>query len=272
MSDRQRNLAFALALSTVVALFLPKLLWADSALYQELLTPRVLLWVGALTKLTSLGAGAVFAVRIARSFQQGGLILWSWRLLAVWMTTWAAAQAVLVYFQLVLRQSAPFPSPADLFFTLGYVAMLLAFGGFIRAYAETGLLGSARGPSIVAVTAAVPFVILGVVVLTPVVEAGGPPLTLAINLAYPAFDVAALVPTVVLSRMALQLRGGQLFWVWSLMSLGIVFLVAGDLLYAWFQALSVTALDPLLDAAYVAGYALVARAVAQQARVSVVRT
>jgi hypothetical protein len=270
MNTRSRFDAALLVLAALVlAMFLPKMFLAESALYTEVLTLRVLLVVGCGLKIVMLWASFVFAARVARSYARGEAMRMGWLLTAAWLGAWAVAQSVLGFYQIGQGRSAPFPSLGDAFFMLGYPAMIAAFVVFVRALAATGLVGALRGQLMFAIGAAVPALVLLVVVLRPVLAAEGAGIEKALNVAYPSLDVLALIPALVLARFGARLAGGALFFVWSLLSVGIVFMVAGDLLYAWFTALSFSALDPLLDVAYVLAYGLVARALYQQHRVSV---
>jgi hypothetical protein len=262
------DVALAVAAVAVSALFLGKLAFATSDVYASPLGGKVVACVGALAKIVSLWTGAVLALRATRAFEKGSHSRRAFALVTSWLTLWATAQSILGCYQMFLGQAAPFPSAADPFFVAGYPLMLAAFVLLIVAYASTGLLGPSRAHVIVSLAAALPFAVLAFFVLRPVVAAGGPPAELALNLAYPAFDVVALVPVVVLVRIALALRGGALFWVFASLTAGIVCLVGGDLLYAWFSALEYQALDPVLDLLFLYGYALIARAVALQHRIT----
>lgn len=253
--------------AVMVAVFVGKLWWADTAFYTSALTARLMVASGALVKLASLALGAVYSARTARLFEGRSRV--GWGLATFWFGTWTCGQGYLAWHQLVLHVS-PFPSPADAFFVAGYPAMIAAFCVFAVAWGATGLVGSTRSHVMVAVGVAVPFVGVAVLILRPVFAAEGTALEHALNAAYPLFDIAALAPTAVLLRIATRLAGGALFWVWALMSTGIIFMVAGDLLYGWFSVLEFTTLDPLLDVFFLLGYSFVARGVFQQHRLSVV--
>jgi len=270
MSSRSRvDPYLAAVLLVVFALFLPKLVLADTHLYRELLTPRVLLTAGCALKICALVIAALLAGRVARSFAPGDAMRTGWWLATVWLGCWSIGQGYLGVYQIGLGTSAPFPSGGDLFFILGYPAMIASFAFFVHAMTTTGLVGPLRAQLVVALAAALPAMVLLVFVLRPVVSADVAPAERALNLAYPSLDVVALLPALLLARFSLRLAGGAVFFVWALLSLGIVCMVAGDLLYAWFSSLSFSALDPVLDVAFIAAYLLVARAVFQQHRISV---
>lgn len=270
MSARSRiDLPLLLLGVLLLGLYLPKLALAEHPLYTEWLTERWLLAVGCTVKLMALWSGTIVTFRVARSFASGDGMRLGWTLAAIWLGSWALAQSVLGVYQIGLGRSAPYPSAGDLFFIVGYPAMIAAFVVFARSVTATGLVGTLRAQLTFAGVAALPGVALLVVVLRPVVGASTDPLEQLLNVAYPTLDVVALVPALILARLGARLAGGALFFVWALWSAGILFLIAGDLLYAWFSTLEFSALDPLIDVAYLAGYVLIARAVFQQHRISV---
>lgn len=269
-TEKRSPLDLALGVGALVlgALFLPKLIVGDeSALYTRVLTPAVLLYAAAIPKLVALLAGTIAAYACTKGFDAGTPTRRGWTLITIWLGAWFAGQATLGYYQLVLMTPAPFPSAADALFMVGYPTMILAVHIFIRAYVATGMFGGARKHLEVAFVAAVPLFVAAVFVLVPVLASGGDGLELALNAAYPSLDLLAMVPTIVLLRISLRLRGGKLFWVWALICAGLVFMVVGDVLFGYFEMLGVGFLEPLLDLCYIASYVLIARGVYQQYRV-----
>ncbi len=266
MKERARiDWALGIVGVLVTALFAGKLfVGEDSILYGSILTPAVLLYAAALPKLAALLGGAVAAYTCARSFDEGSPSRRAWSLIAFWLGTWFVAQSMLGYYQLILVEAAPFPSAADALFMVGYPAMIIAVHIFIRTYVSTGMFGDTRDHAAAAFIAAVPLFVAAILILTPALASGGEPLELALNVAYPALDLIAMVPTIVLLRITLKLRGGSLFWVWTLICAGLCFMVVGDLLFGYFELLGLGFLEPLLDLCYIASYAFIARGVYQQ--------
>ena len=70
--------------------------------------------------------------------------------------------------------------------------------------------------------------------------------------------VFAWMPTLVLLRMMLRLRGGQLWLVWARLLGGVFFMALGDILFAYFTTLEFSAVDPLLDLTFAYAYILLA--------------
>ncbi|MBW2460709.1 MAG: hypothetical protein JRH11_03620 [Deltaproteobacteria bacterium] len=266
MNERAR-VDWALGIFGVViaAIFVGKLFAGESSiLYGSILTPAVMRYAAALPKLAALLGGAVAAYACAQGFDEASPPRRAWSLMTLWLGTWLVAQSMLGYYQLILSDAAPFPSAADALFMVGYPAMIVAVLVFIRTYVATGMFGETRDHAAAAFIAAVPLCVAAVLILSPVLASGGEALELALNVAYPALDLFAMVPTIVLLRITLKLRGGSLFWVWTLICAGLVFMVIGDLLFGYFELLGLGFLEPLLDLCYIASYAFIARGVYQQ--------
>lgn len=259
------DIGFGLLAFAVCAVFLPQLVASDSAVYRQLLTEPVRLAFGSAIKLASLMAGTWFAFRNGRLFGPGNSAGRAWYLLSGFLCLWTVGQISLSYHQLILDESSPFPSVADVFFLAGYPLLVTALVTFLRAYFASGLFsGEARGHVIAAAVASVLLGAMGAVALYPVTSANTPAIEKAINIAYPAVDLVAMVPTFLLIRLASQLRGGSVFWVWALLLNGLIAVALGDLLYAYFSSFGYERLDPVLDVMFALGYLLVARGTIQQ--------
>jgi hypothetical protein len=257
--------AFGLALVAVLAL---KAFSPEVALYRDVLTGLVLMRLGAVAKVVFLGATTLFAHRIASSFEAGNPARRAWRLLGLGLLGFLLGQGYLAFFQFVLGRPSPYPSPADAGFMAGYPFLLAAFWSFIRAYRESGFpVGSARQHLLLALAAAVVFVLIAVVALGPALAAAAPPLEKTLNTAYPAFDFLILVPLLILLRITLPFRGGRVWTIWAALLAGFASTCAGDILYAHFSTLGQSWLEPLVDALYVLSYLLMARATMKQLEV-----
>jgi hypothetical protein len=82
--------------------------------------------------------------------------------------------------------------------------------------------------------------------------------------AYPVLDLVLLIPTALLTRITVALRGGAAWKIWTGLLGGFVFLCLGDVLFAYLSALGRAGLDPLIHAMYILSYALLARGVLYQ--------
>jgi hypothetical protein len=265
MNKRRLDLLLALYVLALIALFVPLWLYPDAAFFRDVFTFDVQLYVENLTKLGALSWGSFAAVQATRRFGPQNPARSSFGLLSAWLILWALGQACLAYYQCVLHEPTPFPSLADPLFVLGCPCVIAGFLLLLRAYFSSGLALGAHG-SYVAVACAVAMFSGGVgfVVLTPIVDAGGTPLELALNLAYPALDLVALVPAALLMRLTLRLRGGSLFWVWALLLSGFLSLAVADVLYAYLTMLKASSGEPLMHLGFMLGYGLVARGLYEQ--------
>lgn len=258
MNGRRAHAAVLAAGLAVAALYAGRAVVGHEGIYAAALREGVLLRVAAVAKLVLLVLAAVHAHRTASALGADNAARRPWRLFAVAMDGFAAAQAVLSFFQ--MRDGvSPFPSLGDLFFVAAYPAMIASFFGFIRTYREAGYpVGTAKEHALIAALVAVLAGVVAVPILRPVVAAGGKPVELFLNVAYPALDFVLLVPMIILIRVAWPFRGGAIFRAWSAILGGVVSLCAGDLLFAWFSMLGETHLDPLLHGAYLIGYVCLA--------------
>jgi hypothetical protein len=95
--------------------------------------------------------------------------------------------------------------------------------------------------------------------LKPVVAVPAPALEMFLNVAYPVLDLALLVPVVILLRIAVRFRGGEVWKVWAGLLAGFLLMCFGDILFAYFTAMERESLDPLIHITYILSYAALAR-------------
>lgn len=232
--------------------------YVATARVPALLAEAVLLRAAAACKLAALVLAAVHAAQTLRRLEPGNDARAAWRLLALALGGFAAGQAVLSAWQVTTAES-PFPSPADAFFVAAYPLLLASFVRFGRAYRRSGLpVGATWQHLTIAGSVMLGGALAAGALLGPILEAPGTRIEHALNVLYPAFDVALLIPLAILVRITWPFRGGAVFRAWSLLLGGIVCMCAGDLLFAWFTALEVSQFDPLLHAAYLVAYACLA--------------
>jgi hypothetical protein len=269
--DRRSDLLFLVAASLPAAVFLARPWLGGTAVYTVALTPRRLLWLGSLTKLALLATSVVFAFRSAGRFERESPIRSAWILLTIGLTGNLLGQLGLAPYQLLLGRPTPFPSVADVFFLLAYPFITLALVAFVNAYDKAGFpLGGVADRWLTALLVVGLCLSVGSVVLTPIAQAQAPLVEKALNLAYPILDFILLVPTVLLLRITLRLRGGRVGKVWLMFSLGFVLLSLADVFFAYLSGLGAAHLDPIVDALYIAAYGFLARgAVCQHHLVSV---
>jgi hypothetical protein len=247
------------------ALFVAKVALPDSSLYRAVLTPHALQVLGALSKLTFLLMAAIFAWSCARAFEPGNPVRPAWGLLAAGSVAFFLAQLSYAPYQLVLNQDPPFPSLADVLFVLAYPLFAAALFSFIRGYRDAGYpLGSARTRWVIACAVAAACAVTGYFVLRPVIEGPSTGIAKLLNVAYPLLDFVLIVPTALLIRMTLAMRGGAAWKIWAALLGGFTFLCVGDLLFAYLPTLGRDSVDPLIHAMYILSYALTACGVIYQ--------
>lgn len=226
---------------------------------------RTLLWIGGPGKLLLLLAATVLAWRNLAAFERGTRARSAWLLLVTGLALFSSGQAGLVTNQLTQNQAVFFPSPSDVLFLLSYPAFIAALVVFLKAYAESGFpIGDPLGRRILAGVTALLGAVLAAGVLRPVLLSGAPNVEKALNAAYTLFDLALLIPTVLLLRITLRFPGGAVWRTWMAILGGFVAICAGDILFAYSTAMGMTRLDSLVDWAYVLGYGALALGMAFQ--------
>jgi hypothetical protein len=254
---RRLTPVFPAAVVAFAVLMLPKVWLADGPLYQELLTPHRLLLLSAPSKLLLLLFATLFAARTAKRLGAGNPSASGWWLMAAGLGASCGAQALLTWYQLVLRVPTPYPSAADLLFVPGMLLLVAALVRLLLVFAGSELpLATGREVAMLSAAAAVPLILLGVWLLRPVLAQPAPPLEKALNIAYPVLDCLMLVPTFVLARTTARLRGGRVHRVWTILLGGFLATAAGDVLFAYFTTLDMEGLDPIASYLYVASYGL----------------
>lgn len=247
------------------ALFVGQVVLPQATAYRTVLAPHVLQVVGALSKLTFLLVATVFAWTSARVFEPGNPVRPAWRLLAAGILAFFLGQLTFAPYQLVLNRDPPFPSVADVFFMLAYPLFVAALFAFIRGYQEAGYpVGTPASRWGLAAAVAVAGAAAGYFVLRPVIAAPAPRLARILNVAYPVLDLVLLIPTALLTRITVALRGGAAWKIWAGLLGGFVFLCLGDVLFAYLSALGREGLDPLIHAMYILSYAMLARGILYQ--------
>jgi hypothetical protein len=258
VSDRRPLSVVAVAALALAALYVGRTAVPDAALYRVALSDATLVRAAAVCKLALLALACAHAAQTFRRLEPGNDARSPWLLLALALGGFTLGQAVLSGYQLAIAKS-PFPSLADVFFIACYPLLLASFVRFGRAYRRSGL---PVGPvwQHLAIAAAVLAVgaVLAPPLLRPILAAPGTRLEHALNVAYPAFDGALLIPLAILVRIAWPFRGGAIFRAWALLLGGTVGMCAGDLLFAWFSMLDASHLDPLVHGSYLVAYACLA--------------
>lgn len=216
--------------------------------------------LACLAKLLFLAVASWYAWGNRCDFEAGNPARSAWALLGLGLFAYLLGQLGLSPWQLTLRE-APFPGLGDAFFVLGYPLLLAALVTFLRAYAVAGLpLPSGRTLVLQAAVLSLLLALVAVPVIRPILSTQAQPLERLLNVFYPAADFVLLVPTLLLTRTSLALRGGRLARMWLALLGGFGFTCLGDIAFGYLSGLGMQHLDPLLHVMFLLGYAAFALA------------
>ena len=266
MKRRSADWAIYLILALATVVFLGEILAPQTFL------PAHLLWLrgACLGKLLLLVTGGVVALRVANHFGAENPIRPAWLHLGLGLLATALGQLALAFYQFSPVGEAPFPSVGDYFFFLSYPLFAASLLSFIQAYDSAGYaLGTSRERWRLAAILGAVAVVIAAIVLRPILVAPAEPLARFLNVAYPLLDLVLLVPTILLLKASLPLRGGEVWKAWAALMAGFLFMSTGDVLFAYFQALNVHAVDPLVHVMYLSSYGALTLGVLRQRRLLV---
>lgn len=185
------------------------------------------------------------AADAARAFERGNPARVSWGLLAGGLALFWIGETIEGAYVLASR-TPPFPSAADPVFLLGYTLLVSALFLFLRAYRASGLGdGGARATLGTSVLVAA----FGLPALVPIVRNAAPLVERLVGGAYVALDLIALVPLLLLLRLASRLWGGLLWQVWASLLFGFLLTFAGDVIVTFGLAAADEASAARLDLA-----------------------
>ncbi len=242
-------------LGAIAVFFLAQQFGRGSHLFTDVLTKERIAPFSSLAKLAAQLLGSIFAGLCARRYESGSTTRRAWVLMSTWLGMWFLGQTVLVGYVVLADRVAPVPSLGDLFFTVGCVAVIAALFMFAAAYRASGFaVGSKRDHAIIALGACAVFGPIGYLVLLPVALAPTPLAERLVNVGYPVFDLITLIPAIVLLRIAIGFRGGQVWRVWGALLAGIVFAMGGDVVFSDMTPANLDAVGPIADLFFILGY------------------
>ncbi|MCU0241924.1 MAG: hypothetical protein MUF51_05825 [Vicinamibacteria bacterium] len=228
-------------------------------------TRPTLVAVAAFVKIFLFLSGAFYAANSAQRFEPGNPIRPAWWLLALGLLASCLGQAYLAYYQVVLRDQAPFPSPADVFYFTSYPLFIAALICFMRAYAQAGFpLGTMSSRFMTSGIVIALSTLAGYFIFTPIMRTEDTLLARSLNIAYPALDFLLLIPTVLLVRATLPMHQGQAGRIWLALLGGFFFMCLGDIAFAFNSSLKWSHLDPIVHATYLLSYGFLAFAAGRQ--------
>jgi hypothetical protein len=250
---------FAVFVGVVTVLFLAQDLGRGTPLFTEVLTKSRVAVFASLAKLGPQLLGSIFAARCAQRYEKGNAARPAWFFLSLWLGFWFAGQTVLATYERVIGVPTPIPSLGDVFFTVGYGFVILALFSFVTAYRRSGFAaGSAREDGLITLAACAAFGVVAYFILVPVALSPTPLGERIVNVGYPLLDLVTLIPALVLFRITVGFRGGQVWRVWAALLAGIVFATGGDIVFADLTPAHLEVIGPFADLFYVLGYSFCA--------------
>jgi diguanylate cyclase (GGDEF)-like protein len=182
----------------------------------------------------------------------------AWALIGLGTASWAVAE---VYWAAVVagQRPEPYPSPADFLYLLDYAFAIIGIALLARAHVRRVGLGTLLDGAIAAIGVAA----IAAAVLEPVLSAlrsHPDELRVAIDTAYPAFDIAILA-CIAGAAAALGWRRD-----WALLALGFGSMAIADVVYLRQDATTGYIEGTLLDSAWLLGAAATALAAAWSLR------
>jgi hypothetical protein len=193
----------------------------------------------AVADVVILPVAALASSRVARRFERENPARMPWTLLAAGLWAFWVGEAIEGAYT-VRGADTPFPGPPDACFLLGYPLLVAAFFLFLRAYRASGLADWGT-EDVVAAAAIVG--LIGLAVAVPVARAALPAAERVISAVYVLLDLVALIPLLVLLRLASRLRGGSVWHVWASLLFGFLLTFAGDVLFAFARAVAESGQD-----------------------------
>lgn len=211
-----------------------------------------------------LGATVWLALANARALA-GTAIARAWTLFGLGIGAYLLGELGEAFYQLVLHVLNPFPSVLDVFYVAGYPLLIVGLLGFESGYAAVGYpMGSGRNRALMTLVLVV--IGVGIVwpILAPLLSSESSLLERALGAAYPLLDVALLAAVALLVRGTRQFGGGAAWQIWALVLAGLLVMVAGDIVYAYFALSGEQRVDAASEMLFVVAYLLLARGALRQ--------
>jgi hypothetical protein len=241
------------------AIYLPKAVWPTSAFYVHVLTADRLRILGAFAKLLCLGLGAFYCFRSAARFGSGNPSRAPWRSIGAWLASWTLGQLLLVVYACHLVPEPPGVSAADAAFVAGFVPLFAGQTRFIFVYRASGFpIGSARQHLFIAAFTAIALAALSWGLIARLAQSDAPVADRVVYVAYPVLDLAALVPTVVMMRIAFAFRPGKVWAVWAGLLAGFASIATGDIVSAVLSSGAEDTYNPWIHLTWLLGYLFMA--------------
>jgi hypothetical protein len=171
-----------------------------------------------------------------------------WVCFTAGMALWFLGELSWAVYAFLLNVEIPYPSIADVFWLGGYVPLLLALLVYCRLFAS---VLSKRTIALIIAAICILGVLISVALIVPITAVEENEATLAIDLAYPLLDIALL--SMALVGLAIFQKGNLgKSWLWII--LGILFNVAGDMIFSYTTAQGTYYNGHLSELLFIYGY------------------
>lgn len=216
-------------------------------------------WLLAGVKLVGFFVTALVSLVIFGKIKESGAQRSVWLRLGIGFGITFIAQSVLAFENAFLTaEEIGFPTIADPIFLFGYLFLLWAMLSFSLISFRSGLpLGTPLAYWSPALIVLVLTAVLGYYLLVPVIDSGKPFGAVFFNVFYPVSDFILLAPCAVMLRVGMKFRGGRLLMVWLPITIGFVFFLGGDLVFAYQTSLEMPWLDPVMNFLFTSAYIII---------------
>jgi hypothetical protein len=202
-------------------------------------------------------SGALFSYLIFRRQEKTRLGRRIWGAMTLGLLLWAAGEAIWSYYEIVLQQETPFPSLADVVWTLGYIPLIYALASQYLPLRAT--VGRRQWWLILVVVMVMLALTVGLVILPILTDPeAGTPVEVFFSLTYPVGDIILLSFGAALATIFL---GGELGMAWGPIAMGIIVLSVADLLFSYgswnglyYPDGKLNFLSALFDTLYISAY------------------
>ena len=177
-------------------------------------------YVSDLSRISTIGAAAILSLVVV--IRQGihGLFGKAYVMLAAGLILWAAAESIWAYYELVLAQETPFPSPADAFWLAAYGPI-----GY-HMFSTSKFFGRGIKKHVVFMVTAAAIIFsyfyLQAIVDVSTLEGSEAMTAVGISIAYPVFDAIVLVPAILMITNAGRGQLTSIPWIFVAMLLLVV--------------------------------------------------
>ena len=180
-----------------------------------------------------------------------------WGFMVLGMIGWTVAETAWAFYEVILGVEVPYPSPADLFWLLGYALFYVAL---LTQYRLFQTIPNSQQKLTIALLVTVFTLAVTILVLKPIMDSFDPEKLLEslLNIAYPFSDLVLLSLTL---AIIFSLEQGRFAFTWRLLGVGLVFMSMGDLIFSYaswneiyYPDSQLNTITVLIDTLYIIAY------------------